>query len=72
MVGIISPLVEIGLTDQILGGLKPPQPPPPGENPVSGDFVLISADVILKMIIILNELRIAQLCCKNGWTLILK
>ena len=26
---------------------------------------MISPDVILK----LKELRIAQLCCKNGWTL---
>ena len=31
-------------------------------NNTSTDFVLISADVILKMITILKELRIAQLC----------
>ena len=35
----------------------------------SADFVLISADVILKMITILKEPRIAQLCSKNGRTL---
>ena len=32
----------------------------------SDDFVLISADVLLKMIIILKELRIAQLCIFNN------
>ena len=31
-------------------------------NNTSADFVLISADVLLKMIILLIELRIAQLC----------
>ena len=35
----------------------------------SADFVLISADVILKRIIILKELRIAQLRSKNQRTL---
>ena len=36
-------------------------------NNTSADFVLISADVILKIIIILKELRIAQVCSKlNG------
>ena len=38
-------------------------------NNTSADFVLISADVILKTITILKELRIVQLCPKNGWTL---
>ena len=36
----------------------------------SADFVLISADVILKMTKILNQLRIAQMCSKNGRTLV--
>ena len=35
-------------------------------NITSADFVWISADVILKMTAILNQLRIAQLCSKNG------
>jgi hypothetical protein len=39
-------------------------------NNTSADFVLISADVILKIITILKELKIAQLCSKNGRTLI--
>ena len=38
-------------------------------NNTSADFVLISADVTLKMITILKELRIAQLCSKNERTL---
>ena len=33
------------------------------------DFVLILADVLLKMIIILKELRIAHLCSKSKRTL---
>ena len=39
-------------------------------NNTSADFVLISADVILKMITILKELKISQLCSKNGRTLV--
>ena len=35
----------------------------------SADFVLISADVLLKIITMLKELRIAKLCSKNKWTL---
>ena len=31
-------------------------------NDTSADFALMSADVLLKMIILLIELRIAQLC----------
>ena len=38
-------------------------------NNTSADFVFISADVLLKMITILKELRIAQLCSKNERTL---
>ena len=38
-------------------------------NITSADFVLISADVLLKMITILKEMRIAQLCSKNERTL---
>ena len=38
-------------------------------NNTSADFVLISADVLLKMITILKELRITQLCSKNERTL---
>jgi hypothetical protein len=38
-------------------------------NITSADFILISADVILKMTTILEELRIAQPCSKNGRTL---
>ena len=34
-------------------------------NNTSADFVLISADVLLRMITILKELRDAQLCSKN-------
>ena len=37
-------------------------------NNTSADFVLISADVLLKMIIILKELRILQLCSYIKWT----
>ena len=36
---------------------------------LSPDFALISADVILKMITILKELRIVQLCSQNERTL---
>ena len=36
----------------------------------SADFVLISADVILKMTKILNQLRITQMCSKNGRTFV--
>ena len=39
-------------------------------NNTSADFVLISADVLLKMTTILKELRIAQLCSKNDRTLL--
>ena len=39
-------------------------------NNTSADFVLISADVLLKMITILKELRIPQLCSKNERTLV--
>ena len=38
-------------------------------NNTSADFALISADVLLKMITILKELRIVQLCSKNERTL---
>ena len=38
-------------------------------NITSTDFVLISADVSFKMITVLKEMRIAQLCSKNEWTL---
>ena len=38
-------------------------------NTSSADVVLISADVIMKITTILNELRIAQLCSKIGRTL---
>ena len=38
-------------------------------NNTSADFVLISADVLLKMITILKELRIAKLRSKIGGTL---
>ena len=38
-------------------------------NNTSADFVLISADVLLNIITILKELRIAQLCSKNERTL---
>ena len=38
-------------------------------NNASADFVLISADALLKIITILKELRITQLCSKNGRTL---
>jgi hypothetical protein len=41
-------------------------------NIKSVDFIFISADVILKMAIILNQLRIAQLCSKNRLTLVIK
>ena len=37
----------------------------------SADLALISADVALKMTTILKEMRIAQLCSKNGRTLCL-
>ena len=39
-------------------------------NNTSADFVLISADVLLKIISILKELRIAQLCSKTEQTLV--
>ena len=35
----------------------------------SADFILISADVVLKMTTILKEMRIAQLCSKSEQTL---
>ena len=35
----------------------------------SADFVLISADDILKLTTILNQLRIVQLCSKNRLSL---
>ena len=35
----------------------------------SAEFVLMSADVVLKMIIILSELRITRLCSKRERTL---
>ena len=38
-------------------------------NDTSADFVMISSDVLSKMIIILIELRIMQLCSKNERTL---
>ena len=38
-------------------------------NITSADFVLMSADVVLKMITILKEMRIAQLCLKSERTL---
>ena len=41
-------------------------------NITSADFVLISADVLLKMTTILKELRIAQLCSKSERTLATK
>ena len=41
-------------------------------NNTSADFVFISADVLLKMTIILVELRIAQLCSRNEWTLVIR
>ena len=39
-------------------------------NNTSADFVLISADGILRMTTILKELRISQLCSKNEQTLV--
>jgi hypothetical protein len=39
-------------------------------NNTSADFALISADVLLKMITVLKELRITQLCSKKERTLI--
>ena len=41
-------------------------------NNTSADFVLISADVMLKMTTILKELKIAQMCSKNEQTFIKK
>ena len=38
-------------------------------NITSADFVLMSADVVLKMTIILKEMRIVQLCSKSERTL---
>ena len=38
-------------------------------NITSADFVLMSADVVLKMTTILKEMRIAQLCSKSEQTL---
>ena len=38
-------------------------------NNASGEIKTKSADVLLKMITILKELRVAQLCSKNEWTL---
>ena len=38
-------------------------------NLTSAEIKTKSADIVLKMTIILKELRIAQLCPKNGWTL---
>ena len=38
-------------------------------NIISADFVLMSADVVLKMTTILKEMRIAQLCSKSERTL---
>ena len=38
-------------------------------NNTSPGFVLISADVLLKMVTILKELRIVRLCSKNERTL---
>ena len=39
-------------------------------NKTSAEIKIKSADVLLKMITILKELRIAQLCSKNEWTLL--
>ena len=39
-------------------------------NIISGDFVFMSADVILKMTTILKQMRIKQLCSKSERTLI--
>ena len=36
----------------------------------SADFVLMSADVVLKITTILKEMRIAQLCSKSERTLV--
>ena len=41
-------------------------------NNSSSDFVLISADVNLKIVTILKELRIVQLCTKSGQTLAMR
>ena len=38
-------------------------------NVTSAEFVLMSADVVLKMTTILKEMRIAQLCSKSERTL---
>ena len=38
-------------------------------NLTSAEFVLMSADVVLKMTTILKEMRIAQLCSKSERTL---
>ena len=38
-------------------------------NNTSAEIKTKSADVLLKMIIILKERRIAQLCSQNEWTL---
>ena len=37
-------------------------------NNTSADFLSISADVLLKMITILKELRVAQVCSFKKWT----
>jgi hypothetical protein len=39
-------------------------------NITSADFVLMAADVVLKMTTILKEMRIAQLSSKNEQTLV--
>ena len=39
-------------------------------NNIPANFILISADVLLKIILILSELRIAQLCSYNEGTLV--
>jgi hypothetical protein len=39
-------------------------------NNKSADFVLISADILLKMTTILKKVRIPQLRSKNKWTLL--